>query len=161
MRPSKIRDAQPLTKLQILIRTRLKELGINPTEAARRVGAQRTFVADVLAGRKRTIRADRQSLMAAALELDVADIASAMDTNPTSAVVAGRAAKRFDSADADGLEWLMRGCFEELGLSVQNSQRLAQALIKEARSGQADSTSDGGRKHLQRAGSVLARHCSP
>jgi hypothetical protein len=156
-----MRIEEPLTPLQALIERRLKDLSINATEAARRVGAQRTFVADVLAGRKRTIRGDHQRLIANAIEVDVAEVVSAMEAGADArADVAKTDRKRFAATDTERLEWLLRGCFEELRFSEENSRSLAEALIKESRSPKADSTSENGRNRLHIAGSVLARHFS-
>jgi transcriptional regulator with XRE-family HTH domain len=63
-------------ELRALIRRRLEALGINSFEAARRVGAQRTFVNDILSGRKQSVRGDNLRRLADALEMDLSELAA-------------------------------------------------------------------------------------
>lgn len=56
--------------LRARIRARLNALDINPFEAARRIPAERTFLNDLLIGRKESIRPARLPAVAAALECD-------------------------------------------------------------------------------------------
>lgn len=52
------------------VRERLAALGINPFEAARRVGAERTFISDLLTGKKETIRQKLIPKVAEVLDCD-------------------------------------------------------------------------------------------
>jgi hypothetical protein len=56
--------------LRMLVSRRLAELGINPFEAARRGGLERSFVNDILIGKKRSVRGDNIGKLAVALETD-------------------------------------------------------------------------------------------
>lgn len=65
---------------------RLRELGINPFEAARRMGegTGRDFVNDILLGRKKTVRGDNLDRLARALECEPSFLMSDYDTGPGS-----------------------------------------------------------------------------
>lgn len=52
------------------VRARLDALDLNPFEAARKAGLERSFVNDVLIGRKKSVREDGLRRMAEALECD-------------------------------------------------------------------------------------------
>lgn len=56
--------------LRSRIRDRLEALNLNPFEAARRIPAERTFINDLLIGKKDTIRQSAIPKVAAALECD-------------------------------------------------------------------------------------------
>lgn len=66
--------------LRTRIRTRLDALGLNPFEAARRIPAERTFLNDLLIGKKSTIRQSAIPKVAAALECDPEYLLGAQDT---------------------------------------------------------------------------------
>lgn len=52
------------------VRERIDHLGSNPAEIARRAGLARTFVSDLLAGKKKSVRGDGLIALASALECD-------------------------------------------------------------------------------------------
>lgn len=54
------------------VRERLEALGINPFEAARRAGFERSFVNDLLIGRKKSVRGAALLRLATALGCDPA-----------------------------------------------------------------------------------------
>ncbi len=54
------------------VQARLKALGINPFEAARRANLERSYVNDLLIGKKTTVRASKLPALAEALECDAA-----------------------------------------------------------------------------------------
>lgn len=56
--------------LRARVRERLSALGLNPFEAARRMGVDRTFVNDLLSGKKETMRPKAILKAAAALDCD-------------------------------------------------------------------------------------------
>lgn len=62
------------TPLQKIVANRLKELGINPFEAARRGDLERSYVNDILIGKKHSVRTDKIESLARALQLDPADL---------------------------------------------------------------------------------------
>lgn len=66
--------------LQKLIADRIAELESNPFEAARRGGLERSYINDILIGRKKSVRTDKIEQLARALELDPRDLALAMAT---------------------------------------------------------------------------------
>lgn len=64
--------------LKAIVELRLTELGVNPFEAARRGGLERSFVNDLLIGRKKSVRGDNIGKLAAALEIDTASLLEAL-----------------------------------------------------------------------------------
>lgn len=66
------------------VRERLDALGINPFEAARRAGFERSFVNDLLIGRKKSVRGDSLLKLADALHCDPTYLAG-MQAEPRSA----------------------------------------------------------------------------
>ncbi|QXZ80183.1 repressor protein C [Rhizobium sp. L51/94] len=53
-----------------LAEIRLKELGLGAVEAATSVDVERTFIRDIIVGRKKTVRADKLPILARALRLN-------------------------------------------------------------------------------------------
>jgi transcriptional regulator with XRE-family HTH domain len=84
--------------LKTLVKRRLVELGINPFEAARRGRLERSFVNDLLNGKKRSIRGDNATKLAAALEVDVVSLLSRRDGPPPEDV---ELVKRFHQASPE------------------------------------------------------------
>lgn len=58
-------------ELKDIVRIRLDQLKLSPIEVATRHGVERTFVRDILAGRKKSVRADKMPLLAEVLQLDL------------------------------------------------------------------------------------------
>ena len=56
--------------LQKLVSLRLKQLGIGAVEAATAAGIERTYIRDIVEGKKRSVRSDKISSLAAALKLN-------------------------------------------------------------------------------------------
>lgn len=65
--------------LRARIRDRLDALGMNPFEAARLIGAERTFINDLLIGKKSSIRQSAIPRVAAALDCDPEFLVGAQD----------------------------------------------------------------------------------
>lgn len=63
--------------LKLNVERRLRELDINPYEAARRGGLERNFVKDILDDRKRTVRGDNLTKLARGLDCTTAELLSA------------------------------------------------------------------------------------
>ena len=61
--------------LQSIVTTRLEELQLGAIEAATRVGLERTFIRDIVQGRKKNIRQDKISLLAQAIQVDPSALA--------------------------------------------------------------------------------------
>ena len=70
------------TPLQKIVADRLDELGINPFEAARNGGLERSFINDILIGRKLSFRSNMTEKVARALQLDPTDL-TALIATPT------------------------------------------------------------------------------
>ncbi len=56
--------------LQGLVAQRLEEMGLGPIEAATRGGLERTFIRDIVSGKKKSIRGDNLRRLAKALGVD-------------------------------------------------------------------------------------------
>ncbi|MDB5456214.1 MAG: hypothetical protein JWP92_1799 [Caulobacter sp.] len=79
-------------QLKDRVRDRLDVLGINAFEAARRMGDKtgRDFVSDILKGRKNSVRGDKLTLLAKALETDTAFLLAAADAPKAFTRIIGR-----------------------------------------------------------------------
>ena len=83
--------------LKTIVQRRLAELGINPFEAARRGHLERSFVNDILNGKKHSIRGDNATKLATALEVDVVYLLSQRDPLPEDAELL----KRFHQSSSE------------------------------------------------------------
>lgn len=59
-----------MTDLREIVTRRLAELGLGPVEAAVKAGMERSYIRDIVEGRKKNIRNDKLHDLAAALQLD-------------------------------------------------------------------------------------------
>jgi transcriptional regulator with XRE-family HTH domain len=75
-----------MSQLKEIVARRLSETGMNPFEAARRGGLERSFVNDILIGKKLSIRADKANQLAAALDLPVGAIVASGAVSAASSV---------------------------------------------------------------------------
>ena len=66
--------------LQKIVRDRLEELETNPFEAAKSAGLERSFLNDILIGKKLSFRTDKTEQVARALQLDPKDFAARITT---------------------------------------------------------------------------------
>lgn len=66
-----------MTKLKEIVTQRLEELGLGPVEAAVQAGIERSYIRDIVEGRKKSVRNDKIDGLARALKLD----ASALSRN--------------------------------------------------------------------------------
>lgn len=64
-----------MNTLQEIVVKRLEELGFKPIPAAQRVGLERTFIRDIVVGKKLTVKADKLPLLAKALQLSAEALA--------------------------------------------------------------------------------------
>lgn len=60
----------PMKNLKEIVEKRLSELGVGAVEAATRAGLERTFLRDIIVGRKKSVRSDKMADLARALMLD-------------------------------------------------------------------------------------------
>ncbi|WP_420961111.1 hypothetical protein [Brucella sp. IR073] len=61
--------------LKEIVSERLKQLGIGPVEAATAGGIERTYIRDIIEGKKKSVRADKLAGLAKALKLDASALA--------------------------------------------------------------------------------------
>jgi phage repressor protein C with HTH and peptisase S24 domain len=66
-----------MSGLKEFVEKRLLELGESPFSLARRYGAERGFINDILIGKKRSVRGDKMHLLAAMLQTSAEEIARA------------------------------------------------------------------------------------
>lgn len=59
-----------MSTLKEIVEQRLNDLGLGPIEAAVHAGLERTFIRDIVEGRKKSIRADKLAALANALQVD-------------------------------------------------------------------------------------------
>lgn len=62
--------------LKKIVVERLSQLKIGAVEAATAAGIERTFIRDIVEGKKKSVRADKLALLANALKLDAAALAA-------------------------------------------------------------------------------------
>lgn len=67
-------------RLKVIVDKRLKELGLNPFEAARRGELERSFINDIIIGKKQSFRSDKAEQLARALQFDPQDFAAMIAT---------------------------------------------------------------------------------
>lgn len=65
------------TTLKTLVEERLSQLGRNPSDAARRGSLERTFIVDILNGRKRSVRGENIAKLAAAIDMSPEQVLAA------------------------------------------------------------------------------------
>jgi SOS-response transcriptional repressor LexA len=68
--------------LQTLVARRLEELGLGPVEAATKAGLERTYIRDIVEGKKRSIRSDKIEGLARALQMDPAELGGGASVEP-------------------------------------------------------------------------------
>jgi len=120
------------------VQARLNQLGRNPFEAARKGGLERSFVNDILIGRKKSVRGDNIGRLATALDWTVADMMSRIDGNPSTElrrrrIAEGKTLRELAEAsaiDIDRLERAEYGFAEDASawLGADEYQRLAEVL---------------------------------
>jgi hypothetical protein len=64
-----------MPSLKEIVENRLSELGLGPVEAAVHGGIERTFIRDIVEGKKKSVRSDKMAALARALRLDAAALA--------------------------------------------------------------------------------------
>ena len=121
-----------------LVQARLNQLGRNPFEAARKGGLERSFVNDILIGRKKSVRGDNIGRLATALDWTVADMMTRIDGNPSTElrrrrIVEGKTLRELAEAtaiDIDRLERAEQGFAEDgsAWLGADEYQKIADAL---------------------------------
>lgn len=62
--------------LKKIVDERLSQLKLGAVEAATAAGIERTFIRDIVEGKKKSVRADKLPLLAKALKLDAAALAA-------------------------------------------------------------------------------------
>lgn len=67
-------------ELQKIVMRRLDELGLGPVEAATKAGLERTYIRDIVQGKKLSIRTDKLESLARALHLEAADLGVSKST---------------------------------------------------------------------------------
>ncbi|WP_181181806.1 LexA family transcriptional regulator [Mesorhizobium sp. B1-1-6] len=73
-------------ELQKIVVRRLDELGLGPVEAATKAGLERTYIRDIVQGKKLSVRTDKLESLARALQLDAADLSHSKSTAVDSTV---------------------------------------------------------------------------
>ncbi|PWL17047.1 hypothetical protein DKP76_13500 [Falsochrobactrum shanghaiense] len=61
-----------MMELKEIVQTRLKQLGLGPVEAATAAGLERTYIRDIVEGKKKSVRTDKLQALADALKIDAA-----------------------------------------------------------------------------------------
>ena len=120
------------------VQARLNQLGRNPFEAARKGGLERSFINDILIGRKKSVRGDNIGRLATALDWTVADMMTRIDGDPGTElrrrrIVEGKTLRELAEAaaiDIDRLERAEYGFAEDgqAALKPDEYQRVADAL---------------------------------
>ena len=114
------------------VQARLNQLGRNPFEAARKGGLERSFINDILIGRKKSVRGDNIGRLATALDWTVADMMTRIDGNPSTElrrrrIVEGKTLRELAEAAAVDIDRLERAEYGA-ALKPDEYQRIADAL---------------------------------
>jgi hypothetical protein len=138
-------------ELQRVVMERLKELNRNPFEAARLGGLDRSFVNDILIGRKRSVRGDNLERLARALDWDSAVLVdAARRSRPTKGFdlewPAPGAGVNFDLFDIHVLRIGFSASLVAAGVSAETARQLTEGWLEFARRrpGRADSPRSSG-----------------
>jgi hypothetical protein len=133
-------------ELQRAVMDRLKELNRNPFEAARVGGLDRSFVNDILIGRKRSVRGDNLERLARALDWDSGMLMDASRRNrpPKGFNLEGTApgaGVNFDMFDVHVLRIGFSASLVAAGVSAETARQLTEGWLEFARRrpGRADS----------------------
>lgn len=86
-----------MATLKDIVTERLEQLGIGAVEAATQAGIERTFIRDIVEGRKKSVRSDKVADLARALSLDP----DALARNELRTLAAGRPQNLVSSFDPD------------------------------------------------------------
>ena len=125
-------------ELQRAVMERLKELDRNPFEAARLGGLERSFVNDILIGRKRSVRGENVERLARALDWDSSLLMNAARRRPSPKRLdvgepSPRAAANLDLFDVDVLRIGFSACLVAAGVSAETAQQLTEGWLEFAR----------------------------
>jgi hypothetical protein len=124
-------------ELQRVVMARLKELNRNPFEAARLGGLERSFVNDILIGRKRTVRGENLGRLARALDWDSGLLAEARRGRaPNGLNLAGlepRNGINLDLFDVNILQIGFSASLVAAGVPAETARRLTEGWLEFAR----------------------------
>jgi hypothetical protein len=125
-------------ELQRAVMARLKELKRNPFEAARLGGLERSFVNDILIGRKRSVRGENLERLARALDWDSHILLGAAGrTRPPRGFnlsePSPRAVVNLDLFDVDVLRIGFSACLVAAGVSSETARQLTEGWLEFAR----------------------------
>ena len=125
-------------ELQRAVTARLKELKRNPFEAARVGGLERSFVNDILIGRKRSVRGENLERLARALDWDSRVLLDAAGRSrpPRGASLrepSPHAAVNLDLFDVDVLRIGFSASLVAAGVSPETARQLTEGWLEFAR----------------------------
>jgi hypothetical protein len=125
-------------ELQRIVMERLKELDRNPFEAARLGGLDRSFVNDVLIGRKRSVRGENLERLARALDWDSRVLMDATRRNPSTrrpnfGWPSPPAGANLDLLDLNVLRIGFSASLVAAGVSHETARRLTEGWLEFAR----------------------------
>jgi hypothetical protein len=125
-------------ELRRTVMERLKQLDRNPFEAARLGGLDRSFVNDILIGRKRSVRGENLERLARALDWDSRILMDAgrLDPSPNEPDLGKpppRAAANLDLFDVDVLRIGFSASLVAAGVSAETARQLAEGWLEFAR----------------------------
>jgi hypothetical protein len=124
-------------ELQRAVISRLKELDRNPFEAARLGGLERSFVNDILIGRKRSVRGENLERLARALDWDSRRLMDAARRSPSKGANFGwpspRAGTNLDLFDVDVLRIGFSASLVAAGVSAETARQLTEGWLEFAR----------------------------
>jgi len=125
-------------ELQLAVIERLKELNRNPFEAARVGGLERSFVNDILIGRKRSVRGENFERLARALDWDSRLLMDAARRTPSTGgpdfgSPLPRAGAVLDSFDVDVLRIGFSASLIAAGVSAETARQLTEGWLEFAR----------------------------
>jgi hypothetical protein len=125
-------------ELRRTVMERLKELDRNPFEAARLGGLDRSFVNDILIGRKRSVRGENLERLARALDWDSRILMDAARRGPSPSELdlgepPPRPAANLDLFDVDVLRIGFSASLVAAGVSAETARRLTEGWLEFAR----------------------------
>jgi len=129
--------------LRDIVTERLRALGRNPFEAAKNAGLERTFINDILNGRKRSVRGDNLAFLADALEMKATELIEALgsstygppkaDGDKARAMPSGRDRADIVLVDASVIRSALVAALKGQGMSTEFAESTAELWIEDAK----------------------------
>jgi len=132
-----------MTSLREIVAARLRDLGRNPFEAAKTAGLERTFLNDILIGRKRSVRGDNLAHLADALDWKTTELIerlgdytygrSSADAPPHGSMSNERDKSDIATVELSVIRSALAASLKSQGMSTEFAESTAELWIEDAK----------------------------